>query len=128
MAYGKFTRGFKSGGFFGGFALSPDELDPYDEEVVYAYEVGFKTTWLEQSLRVNGAVYYYDYQDVQGFTQEFNDISAALNSMVETNVLPRLPQVATVGSRIQFVGCVEVGDEDMDLKPLKLVPIEVKAD
>lgn len=60
--------------------------------------------------------------------QEFNDISAALNSLVETNVLPQLKQVAKVGSRIQFVGCVEVGDEDMDLKPLKLVPIEVKAD
>jgi len=59
--------------------------------------------------------------------QEFNDISAALNSMVETNVLPQLQEMAKVGGRIQFVGCVEVGDEEMDLKPLKVVPIEVKA-
>ncbi|HMP83668.1 MAG TPA: DUF2291 family protein [Verrucomicrobiota bacterium] len=58
--------------------------------------------------------------------QEFNDISAALNSMVETNVLPQLQQMAKVGSHIHFVGCAEVGDEDMDLKPLKVVPIEVK--
>jgi len=60
--------------------------------------------------------------------QEFNDISAALNSMVETNVLPHLQQIAKVGGHVQFVGCVEVGDEDMDLKPLKLVPILVKPD
>jgi predicted lipoprotein len=60
--------------------------------------------------------------------QEFNDISAELNSIVETNVLPQLQQVAKVGSRVRFVGCVEVGDEEMDLKPLKLVPIVVNAD
>lgn len=58
--------------------------------------------------------------------QEFNDISAALDGIVETNVLPQLQQIAKVGNRIHFVGCVEVGDEDTDLKPLKLVPIEVK--
>jgi predicted lipoprotein len=58
--------------------------------------------------------------------QEFNDIAAALNSIVETNVLPQLKRAANVGSRIRFAGCAEVGDEDLDLTPLKLVPIEVK--
>lgn len=57
--------------------------------------------------------------------QEFNDISAALNKLVETNVLPRLQQAAKVGGKIHFVGCVEIGDEDMDLTPLNLVPIVV---
>jgi predicted lipoprotein len=58
--------------------------------------------------------------------QEFNDISAALNSIVETNVLPQLQQLAKIGKRIQFTGCVEVADEETDLQPLKLVPITVK--
>lgn len=58
--------------------------------------------------------------------QEFNDISAALNSMVETNVLPQLQQMAKIGKRIRFAGCAEVADEEADLKPLKLVPITVK--
>ncbi|MGE0623481.1 MAG: TonB-dependent receptor [Pseudomonadales bacterium] len=75
MLYGTITRGFKSGGFFGGFAFTPEELQPYGEETVTSYEVGFKTTWLEQTLRLNGAVFYYDYQDVQGFTQVFSDVS-----------------------------------------------------
>ncbi len=60
--------------------------------------------------------------------QEFNDISAALNGMVETNVLPRLRQLARVGTRIRFAGCAEVGDEELDLKPLKLVPVMIQTD
>ena len=60
--------------------------------------------------------------------QEFNDISAALNHIVETRVLPELQKITTVGKRVRFVGCVEVSDEDQDLKPLKLVPISVKVE
>jgi predicted lipoprotein len=58
--------------------------------------------------------------------QEFNDVSAALNSIVETHVLPRLQHVAKVGNRIRFAGCAEVGDEEQDQLPLRLVPIEVE--
>lgn len=58
--------------------------------------------------------------------QEFNDISAGLNHLVETQVLPELQGIAAIGKRVRFVGCVEVADEDSDLKPLKLVPISVK--
>jgi predicted lipoprotein len=61
-------------------------------------------------------------------SQEFNDISARLNHIVETQVLPELQRLAAVGKRVQFVGCVEVADEDADLKPLKLVPVSVKAE
>jgi predicted lipoprotein len=57
--------------------------------------------------------------------QEFNDISAALNSIVETNVLPHLQHMAAVGKRIQFAGCVEIGDEEQDFKPLTVVPVLV---
>ncbi|GAA6151885.1 TonB-dependent receptor [Pseudoteredinibacter isoporae] len=72
LMYAKATRGFKSGGFFGGFAFSAAELAAYDEELIWSYELGWKTDLLDRRLRFNGAVYYYDYQDVQGFTQEFN--------------------------------------------------------
>ncbi len=72
LLYVKISRGVKSGGFFGGFFLSDPELDPYIEESVWAYEAGFKSEWLERALRLNGAAYYYDYSDVQGFTTVFN--------------------------------------------------------
>lgn len=59
-------------------------------------------------------------------SQEFNDISAELNHIVETRVLPELQRIAAIGKRVQIVGCIEVADEDADLKPLKLVLISVK--
>lgn len=78
MAYGRITRGFKSGGFFGGFAFSPEELDAYGEEIVYAYEIGLKSEWLDRTLQLNAAAYYYDYQEVQGFTQVFNEVTGTV--------------------------------------------------
>lgn len=75
MIYGRITRGYKSGGFFGGFSLSEAETAPYGEESVTSYEIGFKSDWLDQSLRVNGAVFYYDYEDVQGFTSVFSEVT-----------------------------------------------------
>lgn len=57
-------------------------------------------------------------------SQDFNDISAALNHIVETRVLPKLREQAKVGAKISFVGCAEVDDESTDLKPLKVIPIQ----
>ena len=59
-------------------------------------------------------------------SQDFNDISAALNHLVETRVLPKLREQAKVGAKISFVGCAEVDDESTDLKPLKAIPIQTE--
>ena len=59
-------------------------------------------------------------------SQDFNDISAELNHIVETRVLPDLKREAKPGVTISFAGCAEVDDESTDLKPLKVVPIQVK--
>ena len=57
-------------------------------------------------------------------SQDFNDISAALNHIVETSVQPKLRERAKVGANISFAGCAEVNDESTDLKPLKVIPIQ----
>lgn len=65
------NRGVKAGGFnspatFGGGF--PAENIPYGEEVLLAYEAGFKLSGLlGGTTRLNGSAYYYDYQDYQGF-------------------------------------------------------------
>jgi predicted lipoprotein len=59
-------------------------------------------------------------------SQDFNGISEALNHIIETRVLPRLREQAEVGATIHFVGCAEVDDESSDLKPLKVVPIQIE--
>ncbi|HEY1661608.1 MAG TPA: DUF2291 domain-containing protein [Verrucomicrobiae bacterium] len=57
-------------------------------------------------------------------SQDFNDLSAALDRIVETNVIPQLRGQAKPGETISFAGCAEVDDESTDLKPLKVIPIQ----
>ncbi|CAN0553647.1 unnamed protein product, partial [Laminaria digitata] len=66
LVYASVGRGFKTGGFFGGFATNQAQLDvPYENEFITAYETGFKSEWFDGRARVNGSVFYYDRTDVQ---------------------------------------------------------------
>ena len=40
---------------------------PYGSETLYAYETGFKSTWMDGRTRLNGSLFYYDYRDYQAF-------------------------------------------------------------
>jgi iron complex outermembrane recepter protein len=74
LAYASISRGFKAGGFSlaalqaltvgGGQAVVPETL--------WAYELGFKSNWMDNSLQVNGAVFYYDWKNMQSFQPLFN--------------------------------------------------------
>ena len=63
QVYGSVSRGFKSGGFNG--RLADAQLEPYDEETLTSYELGYKSEWLDNRLRVNTAVFFNDYRDLQ---------------------------------------------------------------
>ena len=58
-------------------------------------------------------------------SQDFNAISEALNRIVEERVQPKLREQAKIGATIAFVGCAEVNDQSTDLRPLKVVPLQV---
>jgi predicted lipoprotein len=59
-------------------------------------------------------------------SQHFNDISTQLNRMVETSVISRLKHTASVGRRVEFVGCARVLNLPSDAEPLKVIPLEVR--
>jgi len=61
LAYASVNRGFKSGGFDSPQFTAP----PYRPEVLDAYEVGLKTNFLHNRIRLNMAGFYYDYADIQ---------------------------------------------------------------
>ena len=70
MAYGKVSRGYKSGGFT---ALSVNPSNAfYDPEYVTNYELGVKSDieLAQRPLRVNAAIYYSDYEDMQRSSAE----------------------------------------------------------
>ncbi|MDH4072444.1 MAG: TonB-dependent receptor, partial [Gammaproteobacteria bacterium] len=66
--YGSISKGFKAGGFNGGFLFQPTPTISYGPETVIAYEVGMKGDYLDRSLRLNVAGFYYDYSDMQVFS------------------------------------------------------------
>lgn len=57
--------------------------------------------------------------------QQFNDVAAGLNAIVETQVLPELPAIAQEGAEIEFVGCAELAEGADEPLPLRLVPVSV---
>ena len=63
--YASYDRGTKSGGFFSGETTDINEIGPYKDETVNAYQAGVKTEWLDRKLRANLALFYYDYQNLQ---------------------------------------------------------------
>ena len=68
--------------------------------------------------------------DVNNFPglQEFNALSAELNTLVEKNVLPSLREKAVVGAVLHFVGCAEAPESAPDAgEPLfTLVPVQAE--
>lgn len=68
LVYGQVSRGTKSGGFFSGVATNSGQLQPYDPEALIAYEAGLKHR--ADQFRFEGAVFYYDYSDVQTFIRD----------------------------------------------------------
>jgi iron complex outermembrane recepter protein len=60
LIYATASKGYKAGGV----NLTPD-TDPFLPEKNYVYELGFKTELLDRHLRVNGALFYSNYKDIQ---------------------------------------------------------------
>lgn len=59
MLYGSVTNGFKSGGW------SSDSLALVDEETVFTYELGYKVESSDRALRLNTALFFNQYDDLQ---------------------------------------------------------------
>ncbi|QIB64139.1 TonB-dependent receptor [Kineobactrum salinum] len=71
LLYLSVSQGSKAGGFNNGFyssaAAADQSLIPYEDETNLAYEVGVKSSWLDNRVRTNVAAFYYDYTDFQTF-------------------------------------------------------------
>jgi len=63
-SYAKISNGFNAGGF-NNRASSRATALPYDEETVTTYELGFKTDWLDNRLRINPTLFWNQYQNLQ---------------------------------------------------------------
>ena len=84
MLYASVTKGFKSGGF----NFTAGTPGGFDEEILWAYEVGLKSDFADGKARLNISAFVYDYEDLQvqafvgaGFVDTTNAASAEVNGM-----------------------------------------------
>ena len=65
LFYATYSVGYKSGGFNGANSNTTTQLKPIAQEKLNSLEGGFKATLLDGSMQLNGALFYYDYEDKQ---------------------------------------------------------------
>ncbi|MEM8982162.1 MAG: TonB-dependent receptor [Pseudomonadota bacterium] len=81
FAYGSISQGFKSGGF----NVGSYQNTPYEPEEITAYEFGVRSDLLENRLRVNSSVFFYDYQDYQ--FQDVENNNTVIRNAAEAEIL-----------------------------------------
>lgn len=65
LAYGSYSRGYRSGAFNGGGYTSSIGITYIAPEEVNAYEAGLKGRFLDNKLTLSSAIFYYDYSNQQ---------------------------------------------------------------
>ena len=101
LLYYSFSQGFKSGGFVLRYVEYVSDIRTFVPELIDAHEVGIKWQGLEDRVRVNAAVFYSDYEEVQvtffdnlggpitanAGTVEIKGVEVELTALVTDNLL-----------------------------------------
>jgi iron complex outermembrane receptor protein len=74
--------------------LAAQDVDP---ETLLAYEVGYKSDWMDDTVRLNIAAFYYDWEDLQSF-QVLVDPATGEGIPQLTNV----PEASLLGAEIEL--------------------------
>src|SRR5688500_11999351 len=65
MLFAFWQRAYKSGGFVNNASEYTTFIQPYGEELIDNFEVGFKSEWYDSRLQFNGNVYYQKLKGLQ---------------------------------------------------------------
>lgn len=92
FVYGRFSTGFKSGGYNLDF-VNADQFGEgieFDEETVVSYELGYKGELLDRRLRVNLALFYSEFDDYQ--VNQYIDLGGGRTALAITNAAEVITQ------------------------------------
>ncbi|WP_299973096.1 TonB-dependent receptor [uncultured Pseudoteredinibacter sp.] len=131
VIYASLSKGFRSGGFPGGFNLNPLALQPFNQEEVFAYEAGAKMKLFDNSLSLSGAIFYYDWKDLQTQTttvDETTGIAAVVLSNagdaeikgIELNTNWQISEFTQLRSGMAYITTEIVKSEDPSLRGKEL--------
>jgi iron complex outermembrane recepter protein len=99
LLFASASRGFKAGGFSLAAlqALTGNAAQSVKPEVLWAYEIGLKSTWFENSLQFNISGFYYEWDNLQSF-QILNDPNTGFGTPQLLNV----PKASLIGGEIEI--------------------------
>ena len=109
LIYGSIARGNKPGGFNGPanrdmrpllLLIGGEVLPTFDEETSWNYELGAKTSWLDNKLQVNASIYYTEVEDAQ-LTQNFAWLDADAAFQASSQIV-NLEEVEVFGGEIEL--------------------------
>jgi len=95
LLYASWSRGFKSGGFNGANSNTTQQLQPYTEEELDAFEIGAKSTLLDGSMQLNVSAFFYDYKDKQ-------EQDPAITFVGPISGLTNIPESEIYGAELDF--------------------------
>jgi outer membrane receptor protein involved in Fe transport len=97
LVYATWSRGFRPGGI-----NRRTTIAPYQADFLTNYEIGFKTSWADRRLRINGAFFWQDWKKFQysflgvnSFTEIHNGPNARIKG-VEMDFTARLVEGLTL--------------------------------
>ncbi len=108
MIYINISRGYRSSAFNGGALFDVAEVGAAEPEFVDALETGFKTQFLDGTVQLNGAAFYYDYTDQQlinlvGFQQQLINADKANIKGLEFELMAAVSENLTVNSSLGYL-------------------------
>jgi outer membrane receptor protein involved in Fe transport len=109
LMYFSATSGYRSGGYNLVFFSNTADYEP--EELI-AYEIGYKTQFLDNTLQINGSFYLYDYDNIHTVATEVTSLGGTTTSVleadgarvlgIESEVLWLARDNLTIGGNISF--------------------------
>ncbi len=113
MTYASYSQGYKGPAFNVAFGSSPANTDPVDPETSEAFELGLKSSWFENRLIFNVAIFHTAFDDFQASASEFtpnldengnpiDEDGDGFDDGVFSFVLSNVGKVETQGVEIDF--------------------------
>ncbi|HEX7946493.1 MAG TPA: TonB-dependent receptor, partial [Phenylobacterium sp.] len=98
LVYGKYSRGYKAGGFRIGIDTSLGADPETKKETLDSFEIGLKTN-IGRTLQINGDIFYYEYSNAQvPLSQPSATAGGTANS-----VLFNVPRAVTKGLEVETI-------------------------
>jgi iron complex outermembrane recepter protein len=108
------STGYNGGGFNSRASTVTAWDDAYNEEQLDSFELGLKSDWLDRRLRVNAALFYNDYQDMQiavfeagtgGASSRITNAGESTYQGIELEIVALLSENITLDADLRVSGC-----------------------